>query len=140
MTAVERKRAFSVTLEDIADTLRSLPKLGWSERDIKISERTIWDLKQMAKKIRSTEPLQARAPQRWRKSRAKVPYADRAQRDPRRLTYKQQCKLAADLQAQPRIRKRAERRTVRAVLADAPRAPENFLKDLFKDLGRGPTT
>ncbi len=56
MTKTHRKRSFAAHLEDMAETLRHLDKSSWSDRDIRISERTQWDLKQMARAVRASNP------------------------------------------------------------------------------------
>ena len=40
----------------MAETLRHLDKSSWSDRDIRISERTQWDFKQMARAVRASNP------------------------------------------------------------------------------------
>lgn len=56
MTKTHRKRSFATRLEDMAETLRHLDKSSWSDRDIRISERTQWDFKQMARAVRASNP------------------------------------------------------------------------------------
>lgn len=56
MTKTHRKRSFATHLEDMAETLRHLDKSSWSDRDIRISERTQWDFKQMARAVRASNP------------------------------------------------------------------------------------
>ena len=56
MTKTHRKRSFAALLEDMAETLRHLDKSSWSDRDIRISERTQWDFKQMARAVRASNP------------------------------------------------------------------------------------
>lgn len=56
MTKVTRKRCLAAQLEDIADIIYKCPKAGWTDRELKIMERTRWDLKQMAKTLRLRQP------------------------------------------------------------------------------------
>lgn len=56
MTKVTRKRCLAAQLEDVSDIIHKCSKAGWTERELKIMERTRWDLKQMAKTIRLRQP------------------------------------------------------------------------------------